>query len=289
MVHSTVPSSFFLPCPDAHLDSTVLRTRTSSRHPVAVMPWRWALSGALIGLVTALAVYAPAAWLAAAVSAATAGQVELIEARGTVWTGSARLLLTGGAGSRDRAVLPGRVGWHLRPGWLAMNLQVTADCCTPAPLRGRLAPRRGGVILQVADGATQWPAAVLAGLGTPWNTVQAEGSLRLLSQNLSLEWFEGRMAVSGRAELTALGLSSRLSTLKPMGSYRMTLTGGNTTSLELATLEGSLQLSGRGRWVGSHLRFEGLASAQPEHEAALANLLNIIGRREGTRSIITWG
>ncbi|WP_049764075.1 type II secretion system protein N [Polaromonas sp. JS666] len=267
----------------------MLRPRASSRHPAEVAPWRWALSGALIGLVTALLVYAPAAWLAAAVSGATLGRVELIEARGTVWTGSARLLLTGGAGSRDSAILPGRVDWHLRPGLLALNLQVTADCCTPTPLRGRLAPRRGGVILQVADGATQWPAAILAGLGTPWNTVQAEGSLRLVTQNLSLEWTGGRTVVSGRAELTALSLSSRLSTLKPMGSYRMTLIGGNTTSLELATLEGSLQLSGSGRWVGSHLRFEGVASAQPEHEAALANLLNIIGRRDGSRSIITWG
>lgn len=265
------------------------RPRASSRHPAAVAPWRWAWSGALIGLVTALVVYAPAAWLAAAVSGATLGRVELIEARGTVWTGSARLLLTGGAGSRDSAILPGRVDWRLRPGLLALNLQVTADCCTPTPLRGRLTPRQDGVVLQVADGATQWPAAVLSGLGTPWNTVQAEGSLRLVTQNLSLEWIGGRTAVSGRAELTALSLSSRLSTLKPMGSYRMTLIGGNTASLELATLEGSLQLSGSGRWVGSHLRFEGVASAQPEHEAALANLLNIIGRREGTRSIITWG
>ena len=59
--------------------------------------------------------------------------------------------------------------------------------------------------------------------------------------------------------------------------------------LALSTLEGSLQLSGNGKWVGSRLRFEGEARAAPEHEAALANLLNIIGRRSGARSIITLG
>jgi general secretion pathway protein N len=87
--------------------------------------------------------------------------------------------------------------------------------------------------------------------------------------------------MAGRAELLATDVSSRLSTIKPMGSYRITLVGGNTATLEVSTIEGSLQLAGSGRWVGSRLRFEGMASATPEHEAALANLLNIIGRRSG--------
>jgi general secretion pathway protein N len=84
-------------------------------------------------------------------------------------------------------------------------------------------------------------------------------------------------------------MSSRLSTIKPMGSYRITLDGGNTATLEVTTLEGSLQLAGTGQWVGSRLRFEGVASAAPEREAALSNLLNILGRRTGARSIITVG
>ena len=83
------------------------------------------------------------------------------------------------------------------------------------------------------------------------------------------------------------GLSSRLSTLKPMGTYRIHLQGGQPATLALATLEGRLQLSGSGRWVGSRLHFRGEASAAPEHEAALANLLNIVGRRSGSRSLIS--
>ena len=42
-------------------------------------------------------------------------------------------------------------------------------------------------------------------------------------------------------------------------------------------------------WVGGRLRFSGEASASPEREAALANLLNIIGRRQGSRSVIQIG
>ena len=267
----------------------MLRRPPAFGHQTLAPPWRWAFSGGLLGLVMAMVLYAPASWLAAAVSQASAGQVQLVGVRGTVWNGSARLMLAGGAGSRDSAVLPGQVDWQLRPGWLALKVQMTAACCTVAPLTGRLSQHWEGTSLQLADGASQWPAALLAGLGTPWNTVQAEGSLQLVTQGLSLHWLQGQLMVAGRAELTALALSSRLSTLKPMGSYRVTLTGGSATALELATLEGSLQLSGSGRWVGSRLRFEGVSSAAPEHEAALANLLNIIGRRSGARSIITLG
>lgn len=252
-------------------------------------PWRWACLGAAIGLLGSLVFFAPAVWLAAVLSGATGGQIQLVETRGTVWTGSARLLLSGGAGSRDSAALPGRIDWQLRPGWLALNLQVFAACCTTEPLRARLAQRWGRTSLQLADGTSRWPAALLAGLGTPWNTIQAEGTLQLASNSLSVEWFEGRLALSGQLELQALALSSRLSTLRPMGSYRMTLAGGSSPTLELATMEGSLQLSGRGNWVGSRLRFKGVASARPENEASLANLLNIIGRRNGARSIITLG
>ncbi len=245
-----------------------------------------------MGLVFVLVLFAPARWLATAVYEATSGRVQLIETRGTVWTGSARLLLAGGAGSRDSAALPGQVDWRLRPGWLALNLQLSADCCTTSPIQARLSQSWTGTALQLSDTTSQWPANLLAGLGTPWNTVQAEGSLQLATQGLSIQWFEGRLAMSGNADLTALGMSSRLSTLKPMGSYRLRLTGGSggsTATVELSTLEGSLQLTGSGRWIGSRLRFQGVATAAPEREAALANLLNIIGRRDGARSIITLG
>ena len=157
------------------------------------------------------------------------------------------------------------------------------------PVAVRLRARWGGVGVSLADNVSQWPAGVATGLGTPWNTLQFDGELRLSTQGLSVEWIEGRPIVTGRAELLALRLASRLSTLRPMGSYRITLQGGPQSTLRLETLDGSLQLTGSGQWVGSRLRFRGEATAAPEREAALANLLNIIGRRSGPRSIISIG
>ncbi len=59
--------------------------------------------------------------------------------------------------------------------------------------------------------------------------------------------------------------------------------------LQLDTLEGPLQLSGHGQWAGTRFRFEGEASAAPQRLDALSNLLNIIGRRDGARSLIKVG
>ena len=243
----------------------------------------------MLGLVLALLLFAPARWLAAGVERATRGQVLLADARGTVWEGSAQLVLTGGAGSTDAAALPGRVSWDLHPLWNGAAARVRAECCTTQPLDVLARARWGGLHLQFSDATSQWPATVMAGLGTPWNTLQLDGEVRLSTQGLSVEWVAGRPVVSGRAELVALRVASRLSTLRPMGSYRITLQGGTQTTLRLETLEGSLQLSGTGQWVGQRLRFRGEASAVPEREAALANLLNIIGRRSGARSLISIG
>jgi general secretion pathway protein N len=141
----------------------------------------------------------------------------------------------------------------------------------------------------LGDGQSQWPAGLLAGLGTPWNTVQPQGQLVTSSQNVAMEWEKGRMRLSGQLQVDALRMSSRLSTLSPMGSYRITVQGGSEPTLQLATLEGSLQLSGQGQWIAQRLRFNGVASADPARVEALSNLLNIVGRRDGARSIITVG
>lgn len=263
--------------------------RSTTPLSAARTPWAWALAGALLGGLLTLALFAPAQWLANAVAQASGGQVQLAQARGTLWNGSAQLVLTGGAASQDRAALPGRIDWQLRPTWSGLRAQLHAACCTDSALQLQVQLRWGGAHITLADSQSQWPAAVLAGLGTPWNTLQPQGKLALRTTNLQADWAAGRMVLSGQAQLDALAMSSRLSTLAPMGSYRFELQGGDVPTLTLHTLEGSLQLSGSGQWVGQRLRFAGEASAAPEREAALANLLNIIGRRSGARSLITLG
>ena len=266
--------------PSARPQRPGLRTRT---------PWGAALAGAVLGIAFAVSWFAPAAWLASALLSFTDGRVVLAGPQGTVWRGSAQLVFSGGAGSRDAAALPGRVSWQLSPHWNGVSAWVDAACCTPQGLTLKVLPRWAGASMLLSDGQSHWPASLLSGLGTPWNTLQPDGDLQLSTQGFTVDIVQGRVTLAGSAHIEARHISSRLSTLRPMGSYRFSLNGGAVTALHLETLDGSLRLTGDGQWGGGRLHFSGFATAAPDREAALANLLNIIGRRDGARSIITVG
>jgi len=259
----------------------------------------WALAGVVLGAVPAAVAFAPASWLAGALADATDQRLLLADARGTVWQGSAVLVLTAGSGSRDASALPGRLQWRLGLDGLAIVLHARQACCINGEMSLRVVPGLGRLRIElpgagVASGPIgQWPASWLVGLGTPWNTVMPSGTLQLSSPGLVLEQVQGRWRFSGSAQLDLGQFASRLSTLDALGSYRLTLSGdaarGDATTLALSTLEGALQLSGSGQLTGSRLRFNGQADAAPGSEPALANLLNIIGRRRGASSIISIG
>lgn len=274
----------------------VLRSQRNMRHSQQhrASPWSWAFAGALCGALLAALVFAPAAWLVRGVNQLTQGSLVLSDPAGTVWSGSAQMALTGGTGSRDAVRLPGRVQWTLGPGWGRLNGGLAASCCTAAPVQMVLAPLNGfhfwsGWSLTVQAHQSTWPAALLSGLGTPWNTVQAEGNLALSTPGFTVRAALDRITLSGDIALEAQDMRSRLSTLRPLGTYRMNLSGGEQPALALTTLKGDLRLSGQGRWNAGRLRFEGEARAEPAHAQELSNLLNIMGRRDGVRSIITLG
>jgi general secretion pathway protein N len=260
-------------------------------------PGRWALVGAALGLLLALPLFAPATWLAAALASGTDERLLLADARGTLWRGSAVLVLTGGRGSRDAAALPGRVQWTLGLDGAALALRARHACCIADELKLRIAPGLGRLRIELPAPDSpaplgHWPAAWLAGLGTPWNTLQPAGTLQLASPGFSAQLVQGRWSFSGRLELELQGFASSLSTLDELGSYRLSLQGdsrGESATVQLSTVSGVLQLRGSGQWLASKLRFSGEAQAAPGSEAALNNLLNIIGRRRGALSIISIG
>jgi general secretion pathway protein N len=260
-------------------------TRASGTRSV----WLWALAGVAVGALWAMIQFAPAVWLQRAAFVATEGRLVLRDSQGTLWHGSAQVGVTGGTGSRDMARLPGRVQWDFHLGLSGLQLALRADCCTPQAQQFTLTGGLRSWRLQLAPGESTWPAALLAGLGTPWNTVQLQGPLVLKTPGLSLASAVDRVQVKGSVSLEMPGLVSSLSTLRPLGSYRLLLQGGEQPTLDLRTIEGSLQLQGSGRWTAGHLRFVGEASADAAHEAELSNLLNIMGQRDGARSVITLG
>ncbi|GAB4217017.1 MAG: hypothetical protein Fur007_18220 [Rhodoferax sp.] len=272
-----------------HAAQTVLRVAPHGAPRAA----RWAWAGVLLGALLALVLAAPARWLAAGLAQGTGARLVLAQTQGTVWSGSGQLSVRGGLDAPDATTLASRLVWRIRPGWdaqgPALMLHWQADCCMPQGWDWRLGWTGGALSLTLEDAHSQWPAGLLTGLGTPWNTVRLQGQLQLHTQALQLRWAAPRALLRGQAQVQALDVASSLSTLRPLGSYELTLQGGDGPSLQVHTLRGALQLQGQGQWLGGRLRFSGQARAAPEAEAALANLLGIIGRRQGAVSIIQLG
>ena len=250
----------------------------------------WAYLGAALGLSTALVAFAPASWLAASIEAASAGKVLLQEPRGTVWSGSAQLVLAGGDGSAGATRLPSRLNWKINPQWFGITVLLDAPCCTPT------APVQMTVLLDGAadlanGGAWTWtaqspqltfPAALLAGLGAPWNTMQLAGDFQVSSDQLAGKWTSrhGLQQLTGQAQLQADNLTTALSTVRPLGSYRLS-TAGTFLKLETkanAAIDAALILNGTGQIEQGRIAFLGEAMAAKGREEALSNLLHMIGQ-----------
>ena len=258
---------------------------------------RWAVGGVVVGVLVGIVGFAPASWLASYVASFTGERLLLADARGTVWSGSAVPVLTGGPGSRDASALPGRLEWEIGLKGLGFEVRTRQTCCLNGIVALQLRPGLGRTAITLKPPAggwvAQWPSAWLGGLGTPFNTLQLGGAVRLASPGVTLESVQGRWRMEGQANVELVAASSRLSTLDTLGSYRITLSGdaanAGAPQLNLTTLEGALQLSGNGNFSPSGVRFRGEARANSGDEAALSNLLNIIGRRDGARSVISIG
>jgi general secretion pathway protein N len=257
---------------------------------------RWAIGGALAGALLAAITYAPASWLANALFDLSGERLLLADAQGSIWTGQAVVVLAGGPGSRDASALPGRLQWKLRPSWRGLKLRARQECCLNGELKLELRPTLSGFTLLLParpDGIGRWPARWLSGIGTPFNTLQLGGTLQLATPDvLTLQVVQGRARLSGTVDLTLQGISSRMSPLDQLGSYKLLVRGDEGSAgaqLNLQTLDGALRLAGDGQWTGARLRFRGQADAAPGQEGALANLLNIIGKRQGALAVISIG
>jgi len=313
---------------------------------------RVAKFGSLVGVLTGVLFFAPAAWMSAGVEILSNHKLTLIQAKGTLWQGSGVLLIKGGGGSFEpsrfkangeadqRSLAITRAipqspdlyissPFHWQMGWFwgssqrgsattldylnsvsLISLSIENICCLQSALVLHYRPSWSdisslGFSFQIEDSNINLPAQWLTALGAPWNTVDPKGLMYIQTQNArftSYPFSEKGKVFRGVAELTIKDLSSQLSTLAPLGTYRVTIsdqdlstpTQSNTLispslHLSLQTLEGRLELSGEGEWKNKHLYFNGLAKAQAGFEAALANLLGVLGPRHDNTATLQIG
>jgi general secretion pathway protein N len=241
------------------------------RRVAAALPW---LVAGLLASGAVVFARLPAAWITPQFAKATNGHVNLIEAAGSLWHGSASLMLAAGQDVSGATLLPGRIEWRtafwpLLTGRLRMQMRQTEAMRDPVTLEATM---RGATL---SAGSIGVPASLLTGLGAPFNTLALDGAVQLT-------WSPWRVIGSnsyGRLSVTLTDVSSRASPVRPLGSYRAQLQAqGASSTIELTTLKGPLLLNGQGTLSRTSTSFQGTASATPEQRDNLAGLLNLLGR-----------
>jgi general secretion pathway protein N len=260
--------------------------------PVRPRTWLVAVAGGALATLVTAAALAPAQWAAQMVRKVSGDRVELAEADGTIWNGSATLVLaSGGSGDQARAALPDRLSWHLSPWPLLVG---TFDLTLRHP-SALMAPVRISIYLdgrlQLGAATLRVPAAMLTGLGAPLNTVRPGGTISLHTDGVEVARGQCHGSVTAEWEHA----SSALTPVAPIGHYMLQTSGSYPgTRLELQTISGPLELAGSGTITeGGRLSFQGIARPEATADAwtksQLTGLISLLGRRDGDAAILRLG
>jgi general secretion pathway protein N len=240
----------------------------------------------LMAVVAAMLVLAPVSVADRALAWGTEGRLRLADTGGTLWEGSGRLVLADVSVDRSEddmvvqgLVLPGTLQWQVRllplfVGMLDASLRMDG-MSVPLRLQGSLTGLSGN-----ASGL-ELPVMDLGRLGSPWNTIRPAASLvvRWESFRMSAGRFEGRMS------LELHDVSSAMSPVRPLGSYRIEIASdAQATAIVLNTILGPLRLVGQGAWTArSGLQITVDATADAPERERLTSFLGVIGRKNGDR------
>ncbi|MFM0084149.1 type II secretion system protein N [Paraburkholderia sediminicola] len=242
------------------------------------LPW---LAIALLASAVVMLTLLPAAWITPQFARQTRGHVNLVNPAGSLWHGSATLMLAAGSDMSAATLLPGRIEWRtafwpLFTGRVRMIMRHSEAMPDPITVDATL---RSATI---TPGALAVPASLLSGLGAPFNTLDLQGDVRLAWS----DWRSFNQEAFGQLTVTLNDVSSRVSLVKPLGSYRLLFQAqGVSSTLDLTTLKGPLMLTGNGTVSAVSTSFRGTASAAPEARDNLAGLLNLLGRPSGPDTV----
>ena len=222
----------------------------------------------------ALIATAPATLVDAGLQRASHGRLRLAEAQGTLWSGSGQIEIrdTGGRSGVAKAL-----AWRVVPESLLRGHLVCEVGLDQSAKRFPVTISLSRIELANAD--ISLPATVL-GLGVPkLAPLGLTGDVLIHVASLSI----ARDAMEGNATLQWRAAGSTLTPVSPLGDYEVRLDGeGTTVHAFLRTIEGPLQLDGKGSWTrGDNPAFLAMARVPPQHLQQLAPLLRLIAVERG--------
>lgn len=239
--------------------------------------WLGYLLLAVAAYVIFLAISVPATWLSWGLARATDGSVSLSEERGSLWVGRGKLMVYY---PRSKPKNLGQTEWRVNPLWLLLGrLQVSLNATSSqSNLAAAVGVTRNRIILQRAHISAD--ANLASTFHALARSLAPKGRLRFSADDLTLD----KNGLHGNAVLTWEGASLGLSSVQPLGDYRIDISGtGADAALKLTTLRGDLQLTGTGRWQllkTGDLQFNGVARPKSRGQE-LQSLLNLIGKDQG--------
>jgi general secretion pathway protein N len=252
-----------------------------TRRLLATWPW---VCVAVVTVMVTLLIMLPAAWIVPQFGKNTGGHVNLVDPAGSLWKGSATLMLAtggGGGGGDGATLLPGRIEWHTAF-WPLLTGRVRMQMRQTEAMPDAVFVDAGLSGSTLSPGAIAVPASLLAGLGAPFNTLDMDGNVRLTWT----DWRVLRRNTYGQVIVTLDDMSSRVSRVKPLGSYRVVFQAeGEAGTIDLTTVRGPLMLTGQGTVSQTSSAFHGEATSAPEARENLAGLLNLLGRHTGPDTV----
>jgi len=231
----------------------------------------------LVAYVLALIATAPATLVDAGLQRASYDRLRLAEARGTVWSGSGQIEIRDKNG---RTGVARSVTWRAVPGSLLRGNLVCDVALDQSPRHFPVTVSLSRIELANAD--ISLPASAL-GLGVPeLAPLELTGEVLVQVSSLSI----GRSATRGNATLQWRAAGSALSSVSPLGDYELRLEGeGPAVRVTLHTLQGPIQLDGKGSWTrGGRPAFLATARVPPQHQLQLAPLLRLFAVERGDGS-----
>jgi general secretion pathway protein N len=234
------------------------------------------LIGALAVLSTVL-IMLPARWFAPLVERTTASHIVLANVHGSIWHGGGVLVLQAPLAKTAPAVAVAQVSWQvhaatLLAGRIDASLDITTATSSHVTVTGDWYGWHVGPAKIVLAGDS------LAALGAPFNTLGLTGAVIVAWDSLDYS----RSRVTGNAVIMIENTSSRLSPVQPLGTYRIDVHAlDDRYAFELSTASGALSLEGHGTVSDAGLSYTGTARASEKSREALADLLSVIGERDG--------
>jgi general secretion pathway protein N len=216
----------------------------------------------LAGLIS----FAPASLMGYALERASGGRLTLAQTKGSLWNGSGVALLR----LKARYQTLGSYRWKLQL-WDAA-LQVQAG--EAAPMTLHYVPFSGRI--NIDNLHLTLPVSIIEIAAPQLGPYQLQGSLQAGCDHLTLD----AAGMNGQVTMDWLHAASALSTIRPLGDYRILVQGrGNALDMQLSTLSGKLLLSGNGSYDNTAgMRFNGTAQAAPgTAETELNEMLHHIG------------